>query len=250
LAVTVAAEAGAPMTNADVVAMVKAKLPESTVIMAVKAAKPEFDVSANALIALSGRGVSSSVVEAMINASAPESAGAGTKALQTSPEEITVDDGSGTQQMRYVTPDTRSAARAFGYGGFAQYSVLHGAAASMRLQSREPTFVVAVPKNAQAQSYVTLVNLAVRRNRTREVMIGGGFMSYSSGINKDRVVAMTDTVPQNQSHAPEGFELHEIRPAAPFAPGEYAVVLYNSEVKVIGWFASGRDSYFDFGIDG
>ncbi len=109
---------------------------------------------------------------------------------------------------------------------------------------------MAVPINAQAQSYVTLVNLAVRRNRTREVMIGGGFMSYSSGINKDRVVAMTDAFVQDQSRAPQGFELHEIRPAAPLAPGEYAVVLYNSEVKMTGWFVSGRDSYFDFGVDG
>ena len=93
--------------------------------------------------------------------------------------------------------------------------------------------------------------VAIRaRNGTREVMIGGGYMSYSSGINKDRVVAMTEATLDDQSRAPNGYELHEIAPAKDLPPGEYAVVLYNSEVKVAGWFVSGRDSYFDFGIDG
>lgn len=248
--VPAAAKSDEPMTNDDVVSMVKAKLPESTIVKAVGAAESGFDISADALIALSKKGVPAAVVEAMIGASSHSSNDDAADADRMSPEEIVVDDGSGPQSMRYVTPDTRSAARAFGYGGFATYSVLHGQSASMRLQSSEPSFIVAVPINAQAQSYVTLVNLAVRRNRTREVMIGGGFMSYSSGINKDRVVAMTDAFVQDQSRAPQGFELHEIRPAAPLAPGEYAVVLYNSEVKMTGWFVSGRDSYFDFGVDG
>ena len=31
--------------------------------------------------------------------------------------------------------------------------------------------------------------------------------------------------------------------------GEYAFVLYNSQVKAIGYFASGLDSYYDFGVD-
>lgn len=245
---TVGSEIDKPLKNEDVVSMVAAKLPESTIIMAVKASKVEFDISASELIALTGKGVPKAVVEAMIVASSGAQDQAAV-ADQISPEEITVDEGSGPRRMRYITPDTRQAVRAFGYGGFAQYSVLHGPAASLRLTSSQPSFVVAVPSNAQAQSYVTLVSLAVRRNGTREVMIGGGYMSYSSGINKDRVVEMTDTTLQDQSRAPEGYELHEIRPAASLAPGEYAVVLYNSEVKVAGWFASGRDSYFDFGID-
>lgn len=38
-------------------------------------------------------------------------------------------------------------------------------------------------------------------------------MSYSSGINKDRVVAMTDATLDDQSRAPNGYELHEIAPA-------------------------------------
>jgi hypothetical protein len=238
-----------PMTNADVVAMVTAKMPESTIVLAIGAAKPAFDTSASALIDLSKRGVPTAIVEAMIRAASGGEI-AGVAAVEhVSPEEISVDAGNGVEKMRYLTPDIRQAVRALGYGGVAQYAALHGSAAAMRLGSTEPKFTVAVPKNAQAQSYVTLVNLAVRRNGTREVMIGGGYMSYSSGINKDRVVATTDRVIDDQSRAPEGYELHEIAPVSALPPGEYAVVLYNSEVKVAGWFVSGRDSYFDFGID-
>lgn len=87
--------------------------------------------------------------------------------------------------MRYLTPDIAGqAVRAFGYGGVAAYAALPGKSAALRLQSPRPTFVVAVPKNAQAQSYVTLVNLAIRRNGTREVMIGGGYMSYSAASTR------------------------------------------------------------------
>jgi len=37
--------------------------------------------------------------------------------------------------------------------------------------------------------------------------------------------------------------------AKPLAAGEYAFILYNSQVKVVGYFAGGGDSYFDFGVD-
>lgn len=249
-AVGVAAEEAKPMTNADVLSMVEAKLPESTIVLAVAGAKPDFDTSAAGLIELSKRKVPTAIVEAMIKAASGGGTAQAAQGDGISPEEISVDDGTSVQQMRYLTPNMRQAVRAFGYGGVAQYASLNGATAALRLASNQPRFVVAVPKNAQAQSYVTLVNLAVRRNGTREVMVGGGYLSYSTGINKDRVVAMSDRTLDDQSRAPKGYELHEIAPAAELAPGEYAVVLYNSEVKVAGWFVSGRDSYFDFGIDG
>lgn len=31
--------------------------------------------------------------------------------------------------------------------------------------------------------------------------------------------------------------------------GEYAVVLYSSQIRSTGYFLSGLDSYFDFGVD-
>lgn len=55
-----------PMTNQDVINMVRAKLPESTVVMAIRAAEPEFDTSADGLIKLKTAGVTQNVIETII----------------------------------------------------------------------------------------------------------------------------------------------------------------------------------------
>ena len=91
--------------------------------------------------------------------------------------------------MRYLTPQMRNAIRGLGWGGMAQYAVLRGASASLRLKSRQPEFLLAVPNNAQAESYYTVVSLAVRKNNSREIMVGGGYMGYSTGVATDRIVA-------------------------------------------------------------
>ena len=74
-------------------------------------------------------------------------------------------------------------------------------------------------------------------------------MSYSTGIAKDRIVATTITELENQSHAPSGFTLYHMEPSKDFTPGEYAVVFYNSQMPVGGYFMTGLDSYFDFGVE-
>ena len=57
-----------PMTNDDIVAMVKAGLPESTIIGAMDAQETRFDNSGTALVELSKQGVTSKVMDAMIAA--------------------------------------------------------------------------------------------------------------------------------------------------------------------------------------
>ena len=57
-----------PITNADVVAMVKGQLPESTILLATQNSASRFDTSPAALIVLKDAGVPQSVIEAMINA--------------------------------------------------------------------------------------------------------------------------------------------------------------------------------------
>jgi len=74
LALLVAATAlnGAPMTNADVIKMVKAGIDESVIITSVQNAESGFDTSADGLIALSGAQVPKPVIGAIIaRASAP-----------------------------------------------------------------------------------------------------------------------------------------------------------------------------------
>jgi len=56
-----------PFTNQDVISMVKNLLPESVILSAIKSNETNFDVSATGLIALKKAGVSSKVMEAMLD---------------------------------------------------------------------------------------------------------------------------------------------------------------------------------------
>src|ERR1051326_8271249 len=57
-----------PMTNDDVVSMVKAGLPEDIVIGAIGAQQTSFDNSAAALVELTKQGVSTKIISAMVAA--------------------------------------------------------------------------------------------------------------------------------------------------------------------------------------
>ena len=57
------------LTNADVISMVKARLAESTVVLAVEKGSANFDTSPSALIELKNQGVTAAVIEAMLRSS-------------------------------------------------------------------------------------------------------------------------------------------------------------------------------------
>jgi hypothetical protein len=65
-----ARQAQRPLTNADVIAMTRSGLQDSTVIGAIQANPTEFDVSASGLIALQQAGVSQQIMDAMLAAAA------------------------------------------------------------------------------------------------------------------------------------------------------------------------------------
>lgn len=86
LAAAAFAQAQKPLTNADVLQMVKSKLPESVIVKAIQSHGGKFDTSTNALIALHNAGVTESEMDAMMAASgqggapAAESSGGGSPA--------------------------------------------------------------------------------------------------------------------------------------------------------------------------
>ena len=67
-AIATAQKSGKPLANQDVVSMVKNQLPESVILSAVKTNDTDFDISADALIALKKAGVTAKVMEAMLEA--------------------------------------------------------------------------------------------------------------------------------------------------------------------------------------
>jgi len=71
------AQKGKPLTNEDVVSMVKNLLPESIILGAIKANDSNFDVSPTGLIALKKGGVSAKVMEAMMTAASNKKSAGG-----------------------------------------------------------------------------------------------------------------------------------------------------------------------------
>lgn len=68
--ITFGQKAEKPLTNADVVTMVKADLPESTIILAIQQGTPNFDTSPTALVELKNQGASSKILDAILQAQA------------------------------------------------------------------------------------------------------------------------------------------------------------------------------------
>ena len=254
----------AVLTNADVIKMSSAKLDDSIIITAIDNSEATFDTSVNGLIELSNAKVSKEVIAAIIKKTArpPKGTGAATAPATTavpsveqsdlmSPSEVLLVDRDVTHSMRYMTPQIRTAVRGLGFGGVGTYSVLYGVKATERTKNTSPSFIISVPSQAQPESYLTLASLAVRKNNTREVLIGGGYMSYSTGIHPDRVVPVTSEKAADQSRVQKGFIIYKVTPKHPLDSGEYAVILYTGEMHglVSAWFTSNGNSYFDFGVD-
>lgn len=258
LLVALSAQAAQPAPNADILKLLEAGMPESVVISSIEKSTTKFDTSANALIKLKEKGATPAILNAVLNAGAPKSAASSSNGSngnsskpaasnERNPEVVSVVvDGSETP-LQYIIPQQRSGLRALGFGGMATYAQLSGPNAQLKLSSASPEFIVSVPKNAQPQNYVTLADFAINKN-SREVLIGGGYMSYSTGITKDRVHAVKIEVQPDQSRAKEGFVLVKVTPETPLKAGEYALVLYTGEIRSIGYFAQVANSYYDFSV--
>lgn len=249
----VASAAGAQLTNADVQKMVSAKIASPTIIMAIQSSQSNFDTSPDQLVRLTRAGVPQDVIAAMVAAGGGNGAApAGATAAASGPVgagQVVMMDGNQRINMQYTAGTLRTAVRALGFGGAATYAALPGSRAQLRIQSKRPSFEVAIPNNARPDGYVTLAHFEPRKNGTREVSIaGGGGFSYSVGIHPDRIVATTAT--QVSGGAPAGSVLYRFTPSQDLAPGEYAVVSTTSQAQG-GTLAqaAGAGSYFDFGVD-
>jgi hypothetical protein len=254
-----------PITNKDVLSLLEAGMPEDVVLEAIFTGDAKFDTSAAALIKLKNKGATPTILKAVLSPkirhdgaavadARPAARGAAEPAKKASgnaynPEEVMlVLDGKATS-MQYVVAGSRTAARALGFGGVATYAVVNGGAAVRRVPKSGLEFLVSVPKNAQAPNYVSLAQLEVNDGQSRDVMVGGGFLSYSTGIDKDRLAKLTIEKLDDQTRATDGFILYRVKPSQDLAAGEYALVLYTGEVRTAGFFAQATNSYFDFGVD-
>ncbi|MBN1403600.1 MAG: hypothetical protein JW942_03925 [Opitutales bacterium] len=254
------------LTNDDVIKLAKSGIDESTIILVIqKSEDAKFDTSSDAIVHLSQNGVSGPVLKAMIMAGsdspqASESPNASPKTQENTnkqeqvdvkkldPSQILVITDEGEKDLLYTSAQVRTAARALGFGGVASYAVLRGSHAELRINDKTPEFIISVPGRAQVDAFMQLASFAVRKNNSREVLIGGGYMSYSTGIHPDRIMSIRTEKLEDQSRATEGYTLYKVSVNNPLATGEYAIVYYSGELGLPVSAFGGGNAYFDFGI--
>jgi len=241
------------MANADVVEMVKAGLPENTIVLAIQQSESNFDTSTKALIDLKKQGVSQKVLEAMLQ---PQS-------KQPTPQnktdnvppfgqqqqmsdfegaslfEVVLIDGEKRISMKHSQPNIRGSSAGMIMNPFGKVKVnsaLDGNHAQLRVSDTTPEFEISLPSNVNASDYLVLIRLKPKSDR-REVEVGrGGITGSSTGFRKEAVVPTTFEEVKTQSIGGMKYTLYRLKVVSPIPPGEYA-------------FAS-QSMYYDFGIDG
>src|SRR5882724_12586294 len=93
-----------PLTNADVIKMVKAVTAETTIAAAIAANDTQFDLSSTGLQALNQAGVSSKVIRAMLAAEAKKKDAAAAAENSVSAQDATTTQGSAPDASSGMAP--------------------------------------------------------------------------------------------------------------------------------------------------
>ena len=232
-----AAAAAAAMTNKDVIEMVKAGLPESTIVLAVERDTSGFSTSAQDLIQLKKQGVSQPVLDAMLGGGATASPATPSMGggMQTAPTVVAI-DGSRRVTLMQAAPNMKTS----GMGGVIPFVdaktkvSFAGARAEIRLTSPTSMFELPLRTDAHVSEQVYLIHMHPTRASRDSVDSSVSMMgSVKTGpTSKDLVPSTITPLPGKPS---QFGVLHRITPTEPLAPGEYAINV------------QGR--YYDFGVD-
>lgn len=243
---TPAAATQQKLTNKDVVKMVKASLPVDVIVQAIKSSTPEFDVSADGLIALKQDGVSDSIIQAMLTRSAPvetqpaqpvspafAEADAATRGV------FLIDAASRIQMMRATPTGGRTGGVAMAvlnpFGKIKMLQTFSGNHSQLRISNSSPAFEASLPGDINPSDSIVLVKLKVKSDR-REISVASGRMGVSTGIDKaDMLPISIDELPSKTTSG-LSYKTHRVSVVKPLPSGEYALLVQNA-------------LYYDFGVD-
>ncbi len=240
------------LTNADVIAMVKAGLPESTLLLSIKNNPSKFSTAPADLIDLQKKGVPPKVLDAMMEAqSRVASASAPAPVPAQNPAMAGFDmsggmsvfwiGGSGRSQMVRATPSGTSSnatAMLLPFAPIKLRDVFSNPRADLRMNGTQAAFEVIVPPGVRATDQVVLVRFTVNRKgrmiETARIGSSGFSSTMSSSFQeKDRIPVTAEPVVGSK---PTNFGTPtKITPNEALPPGEYAVVV--------------QSLYHDFGVD-
>jgi hypothetical protein len=190
-----------PLTNDDVVQMVKGGFDESTTIAAIDGAQTNFDTSVQALLALKAAGVSEKVISAMLAAAKKKSEGTKPAAAATAPApaanpDVPDDMGVYTKlkgslaevYAEVVSWKSGGVGKSMLTGGFTKGHVNATVSGpKSKLQLGTPIeFVVKCAEGVTPSEYM-LLKLDEKGDRREFRAVTGGVYHSSSGLEKDAI---------------------------------------------------------------
>ncbi len=240
VAAAIPTSAQTPLTNADVVEMLRAGLPDSVIVAKIRTSPSRFDVGTDALVALTRAGASERVLEAVVaatasSASPPPSApspampGApGIPGMPSLPGAMGLMGGAvfhvAGGQQRELPPSAGQLTFSETLFGQRQEMVFPGRRARYRIPDRRPVFL----STAGELLLVRLRPGTVLEDRNLET--GSSNMLFSQSGIRERIRVIVERDPRGGVR---------ITPAEPLAPGEYGLVRETVMFPQV----------YDFGVD-
>ena len=231
---TQAAFAEKPLTNDDVVAMIKAGLGDDLVISKISSARDlALDTSPQALISLKKSGISKAVLDAMIRASSPDggsgtSGGNGDKGqaahLKTGVRLVTSDK---TYDLQSIAGSESST---FVYVTSLIWNNYPGIHADVRIHDRDPYLLLQSDKSPTGRYYLVRLDSNTKTSDRSLKMGREGMFSMRSMGHPDN----TWTIPFDATQEKEG--LWRLKPKSSLKPDEYGL-----------WMGTGE--LYDFGVE-
>lgn len=232
------AQDGKKFTNEQVLKMLKAELPESTIILAIEADPEHLDTSVDGLIALKEGGASKAVLDAIVTAKnkpAAAPAPAQPAALTETPNFNQVVAVVGGQRVSLMQGGQMKAS-IVPFAGSKMRQVFNGARSPARLQSGDIAFELFIMSNMRPEETVFLVLPELKKDERRvETMRAGGFMVVSTSSGKKELVPVKYEKVGEANMPGMSAPKYRLTPETKLAPGEY-VLMANHQ-------------FFDFGVD-
>lgn len=253
----VSAQLNKALTNADVLEMISAGLPETTIVLAIQQTASTYDTSPQALIQLKKAGATQKVLDAMLQAKQPQSAvETGTNANTAKPfggmpgatsgnaaafGEVTLIDGKNRILMKRTSPDSgmnMGKAMIPGVGLFMKTKVkarFNGNHAQLRTANNLPQFEITLRADENISDVVGIAILQVKSERRELEIARAGVTGASSGLRKENQLPVS--FEEIQTYTGSGMKQikYRIKLVNAASPGEYALAV--------------GATYYDFGID-
>jgi hypothetical protein len=227
-----------PLTNDDVIQMVKAKLPESLIQGQMRSSKTNFDLSTTEIIRLSKEGVSEAIIGMMRN---PASA-------QPEPQRVVEPEYNNT--AFFLDPDkgnlvplerqqvnTQVKIRALGFGGGQALAIIKDERSPVRFKSgRFLQFVFrADGRGDDPNALVNIDTLTSSKGNRQIVVVNARAFSGAKSTKGETAVPF-----EIQKY---GTQSYKFSPTQKLPPGEYAIT-----IRTFQSAAAGQVAYL-FGID-